>query len=632
MIRMVPGNHDRAVETNNRVLIVDDQQDIHQDFREILTPETRHAADGLAEAFSKEAPQPSLPAFELQHAYSGEEACALVASANADGKPFAVSYVDIRMQPGMDGVDTIHEIRKIDRDIELVVMTAHSEKSLRDIVQDMAPLHKLLYVRKPFTGEEIQQMTTALVEKYNVSERLAAQEREVSASNRRLQAILDATGDAIALFNLNRRLAFANRRYEELCGAAEGELSEMPLSDATPRLRAAELPHGASEPPFESDEDLYELVSEPGGRLFRRSETQVTSDDGKLIGRLHIYRDVSKDVQNRRMRAEVQRLRSELEATYSFSGIVGASPAMREVFALMERAAESDLPVLILGESGTGKELVAKALHFNGPRRSEPFVAVNCAALPEMLIESELFGHERGAFTGAHQRRRGAFERAAGGTILLDEIGDMEPSLQGKLLRVLQEREIQRLGADATLAVDVRVITATNQNLEEAMRAGRFRDDLYYRVATIPIKIPPLRERREDIPLLAAHFLEKQTKDSDRTITGISDAALRAMYGHDWPGNVRELENAIGRAILMEPSDTLSEASLQPLGKDAPGVAEMTEQEAPESPIMTLKELERRAVTQALKDSNQNISQAAKLLGIDRTTLHRKLRSMDSVR
>ena len=206
------------------------------------------------------------------------------------------------------------------------------------------------------------------------------------------------------------------------------------------------------------------------------------------------------------MRAEVLRLRTELETTSSFAGMVGTSPKMQQVYALMQQAAEGDIAVLIRGESGTGKELVAKSVHRNGPRKRGPFVALNCAAIPETLIESELFGHERGAFTGATEQRRGAFERAAGGTILLDEIGDMPYALQGKLLRVLQEREIQRVGGTASIPVDIRVMTATNKDIELLVRRGEFRQDLFYRVAAFPIEISPLRERREDIPLLAGIF------------------------------------------------------------------------------------------------------------------------------
>ena len=326
------------------------------------------------------------------------------------------------------------------------------------------------------------------------------------------------------------------------------------------------------------------------------------------------------------MRAEVLRLRTELETTSSFAGMVGTSPKMQQVYALMQQAAEGDIAVLIRGESGTGKELVAKSVHRNGPRKRGPFVALNCAAIPETLIESELFGHERGAFTGATEQRRGAFERAAGGTILLDEIGDMPYALQGKLLRVLQEREIQRVGGTASIPVDIRVMTATNKDIELLVRRGEFRQDLFYRVAAFPIEIPPLRERREDIPLLARHFLDKHAERADKSISGISTAALRLLLQYDWPGNVRELENAIERAVLLETDGVLQAGSLP--FQLSPVIAAGSDG-SPPTAILPLAEVERQALVHALEVADNNITQAAQALGINRATLHRKLKRYD---
>ena len=253
-------------------------------------------------------------------------------------------------------------------------------------------------------------------------------------------------------------------------------------------------------------------------------------------------------------------------------------------------------------------------------------MAVNCAAVPEPLFESELFGHERGAFTGAASRRIGYFERAAGGTILLDEIGDMQPALQAKLLRVLQEREIQRVGGSAAIPVDVQVIAATNQDLEEAITAGRFREDLYWRIAAFPIEIPPLRERREDLPELAEHFLHKHAERNGRSIRGLSTGALRRLLRHDWPGNVRELEGAIGRAVLMETTDVLQEGSLPPLASTGPAAREDPETGRRRG-VQPLAEVERQALVHALETCGNNVSRAARALGIHRATLHRKLKS-----
>ena len=279
--------------------------------------------------------------------------------------------------------------------------------------------------------------------------------------------------------------------------------------------------------------------------------------------------------------------------------------------------------MLVRGESGTGKELVARAFHFSGARKSGPFVAVNCAAIPETLIESELFGHERDAFTGARSRRIGVFERAAGGTIFLDEIGDLSPALQAKLLRVLQEREIWRVGGSTAVPVDIRVIAATNKDLEAAVRTGEFREDLFYRLAAFPIVIPPLRERREDIPLLAGHFLRKSADEAGKTLRGIATDAMHRLQRYRWPGNVRELENAIGRAVLLETTDVLQAVSLPRLA--AGGAAEPPAPGAPAA-VLPLAETERRALAHALRVFRNNVSQAARALGIDRATLYRKLK------
>ena len=605
---------------NNRVLIVDDQAAIHEDFREMLAPAPQPSTDALAAAFVDEEPRSFLPKLELLHAHSGQEACAVVEAANAAGSPIALAFVDIRMPPGMDGVTTVQRIRETDPHIEFVLMTAYSDRSLPDIVEDIAPLHKLLYIRKPFTREEVQQMAMALVEKYNAAQALAARERQLAASYGRLEAILAATGEAIAMFDLLGRLAFANRRYEELCDAAPGALDGKPEETCLPRLgppTPEDMEHAAV---FGDEERLREFSGAGVRRLFHCTESDVHGAGGDVIGRLHILRDVSTQIDNRRMDAELRQMRFELASSHSFEGLLGASRSMREVFALVERAAQGDLPVLIRGESGTGKELVAKALHFNGPRKAQGLEVVNCAALPDALVESELFGHERGAFTGAIRRRLGAFERADGGTVFLDEIADMKPDLQAKLLRVLQEREIQRLGGSERIAVDVQIIAATNRDLEQAMRDGTFREDLFYRIAAFPITLPPLRERSDDIPLLAQHFLDRAAESSGRDALQFAPDAVLRMLRHDWPGNVRELESAVGRAALLATSDALHAEDLLPANADEPPTLT--------GDGLTLAEAERQAVVRALASSSNNITQAARTLAIDRTTLHRKMKRL----
>ncbi|HEX8097368.1 MAG TPA: sigma-54 dependent transcriptional regulator, partial [Pyrinomonadaceae bacterium] len=271
---------------------------------------------------------------------------------------------------------------------------------------------------------------------------------------------------------------------------------------------------------------------------------------------------INRALERQRIERENARLRREVESRYSFSQIIGYSEQMMEVFAQIRRVAESSATVVLRGESGTGKELVAKAIHYNSARRDRPFISVNCAALPESLIESELFGHERGAFTGAQSMVEGRFERADTGTLFLDEIGTLGPPLQSKLLRVLEEREFTRLGGTKNIKVDIRLITATNENLEEAVEQGRFREDLYYRINVVPIYLPPLRERREDIPLLIEHFLSRFSGEHGVRQKRMDAEAIHYLTDYNWKGNVRELENLIQRLTLMTDDETITASHL----------------------------------------------------------------------
>ena len=412
----------------------------------------------------------------------------------------------------------------------------------------------------------------------------------------------------------------------------EDQLRQMSADELKARMKAhfqkPELSQPGEGPLSENLENVVEEIGEPSQsepRLFYRSITPVRNNQGDLAGNVVSYRDMSKEVEIQQMKAEVLRLRAELKTSDLFGEIVGKSQNMQQMFALMQRAAESDITVLISGESGTGKELVARAIHFNSPRKAGPFVTVNCAAIPETLIESELFGHERGAFTGATTKRIGKFEHANRGTIFFDEIGDMQWVLQAKLLRVLQERQIQRVGGTANIPIDIRVLTATNQNLEAAVEAGTFRKDLFYRIATFPIEVPPLKDRREDIPLLADHFLKKHAEKDTKSIKAISANALQLLMRYDFPGNVRELENSIERAVLLEatellqpsnlPTQILSMISSQPILS----FPDSTE-------ILPFEEFERQMLAHALKVMDNNVTKAAQALKMARSTLYRKLK------
>jgi two-component system NtrC family response regulator len=325
--------------------------------------------------------------------------------------------------------------------------------------------------------------------------------------------------------------------------------------------------------------------------------------------------------EGRRLLRENRELREALRERHRMEGIVGESGRMQEVLSLVRRVATSDATVLIRGESGTGKELIAKAIHYASRRASGPLVRINCAALPEPLLESELFGHEKGAFTGAHAMRQGRFEAAHGGSLFLDEIGDLPPHLQVKLLRALQEREIERVGSNRPIAVDVRLLAATHRDLEALMRSGRFRDDLYYRINVITISIPPLRDRREDIPPLLDHFLTRFADANGKPIRGLTREARDALLRYDYPGNVRELENLMERAVVLTRDDVIGLGDL-PLGVEAGG---------PETPDggslpAAVEGLERRMLRDALALAGGVQTRAAETLGISERVLRYKLR------
>jgi DNA-binding NtrC family response regulator len=322
------------------------------------------------------------------------------------------------------------------------------------------------------------------------------------------------------------------------------------------------------------------------------------------------------------LKREVDELKLELKDKYQFENIIGQSGVMQEVFRAMEKVVNSNVTVLVQGESGTGKELIARAIHFHHKQRcNNPFVAVNCSALPESLLESELFGHEKGSFTGATGRRIGKFEQANGGTVFLDEIGLMTPATQAKVLRVLQEKEFERVGSNDLIKVDTRVISATNKDLEEAVKKGEFREDLYYRISVFPIKLPPLRDRKEDIPLLAAHFLTKYASEEGKELESISPEALELLMAYHWPGNVRELENAIERAVVLANATEITAKDLPPSVRS---LGEKKIYEADNTLSSWIEKLEEEALRQALLECEGNISQTAKKLGIGRATIYRK--------
>ena len=340
----------------------------------------------------------------------------------------------------------------------------------------------------------------------------------------------------------------------------------------------------------------------------------------------HLMTSVTKAMEMRALRDENRQLREELGRRYEFDNIIGRSGPMQEIFATVTRVAPTRATVLLAGESGVGKDLIARAIHFHSPRRDKPMVKINCTALPENLMESELFGYEKGAFTGATTSKPGKFEQADTGTVFLDEIGDVPPSIQVKLLRVLQERELERLGSNVTRHIDVRVVAATNQDLRAALEQGTFREDLYYRLNVVPLNIPPLRERKEDIPFLAEHFIHKLAPDSGSRVEAITDAAMAKLIGYHWPGNVRELENVIERSLVMATGTKLDAADIKlemaPQARGQSGAAAFL----PEG--LTLDQYEQEIIREALRRADGNKSQAARLLGLTRNALRYRLTQM----
>ena len=357
----------------------------------------------------------------------------------------------------------------------------------------------------------------------------------------------------------------------------------------------------------------------------RREVSQLLFEHLSQLKQTHL-RMLQNNIETRRLALENVRLRQEIEREYSFAGMIGQSQPMQDLFDGVRSIAENDVTVLIQGETGTGKEMIAKAIHYNSPRKIKRIVAINCGALSETLLESELFGHEKGAFTGAITQRKGVFEVADGGTLFLDEIGEISPNTQVRLLRVLQDGEFQRVGGNTTLKVNVRIIAATNQDLDALVKSGGFRQDLYYRLHVFPILVPPLRERVHDISQLVSHFIEKRKQNVHKEIRGISPQATAALMAHDWPGNVRELENVIQRMMVTAKGDLLDVS-------DLPSEFRGTKEEFA-TIVNSLKGIakesvgiiEKKTITDALAKWGGNVTRAAKALGVSRATLQNKMK------
>jgi DNA-binding NtrC family response regulator len=531
-----------------------------------------------------------------------------------------VILMDIRLQGTMDGVSAAAEIRS-SSGAPVVFLTAYADEQTLTRAKAASPFG---YVQKPFQDKDLHLAIEMALLRSSLEKKLNVAIAEAEHQRAFFEAIFETNPNGILVVDAECRVRAANQAIERMLGLGADQLTGRHVG-AVFRCAHAATGKGCGESPGCSDCRLLAAVTAAlaGSQAFRNRTQMRLSVDGKgpRLELLVSARGI--DFQNRKLAVviledvtELSALRRQTRRPDSFSGMIGRHPKMAEVFEAIRDVSRASAPVLVLGESGTGKELVARAIHDSSLRAGKPFVPVNCGALPESLLESELFGHVRGAFTGAIRDKKGRFELADGGTIFLDEIGDLTQVMQVKLLRVLQEGTIERVGGEKTLRVDVRVISATNKDLREEMAAGRFRDDLYYRLCVVPINLPPLRERGGDIPLLAAEFLKGYESRSGSGGHSLGPDALRLIEGYSWPGNVRELQNAIQYAVIKARGQVIGAQHLPPTlaaAVDAPQIHRRR-------PLLS-----RAAVEEALRETGGNRVKAAGRLGISRATLYRFL-------
>ncbi len=431
-----------------------------------------------------------------------------------------------------------------------------------------------------------------------------------------LEAIFDSMAEGVFTLDFDLKISSFNRAAEQITGYSREEAMGKPCTEVfRGRICAQDCVFERARDTGEGIEDFEEQIVTKDGqeRIVNITVSLLRDQEGEVTGLVGVIRDVS----------ELRRLQEEVRDFRGFRNIIGKNHQLQRVFQLVQQCADSDASVLIEGESGTGKELVAQAIHYESARANGPLVKVNCSALAESLLESELFGHVKGAFTGAAYDKAGRFEAANGGTIFLDEIGDISPFIQLKLLRVVQEREFERVGDTKPIRVDVRIISATNKSLKALMEEGKFREDLYYRLRVVTIQLPPLRERRDDIPLLVQHFIQQQNEKTGRRIKGCTRDTMAAFLSYDWPGNVRELQNAIEHAFVVCQGDEINLFDLPPELRD-PAHQDYGRLR---HIAQTNETSEREAILLALEECGWNRTKAAAKLHMGRTTLWRKMKA-----
>jgi PAS domain S-box-containing protein len=574
---------------------------------------------------------------------SGEEAVA----ATRRHRP-ALVLLDV-MMPGIDGFETCRRLKSDPQTAEAAVIFLSALDDAADKVQGLS-LGAVDYIAKPFQPQEALARVQTHLTIQRLRGELAERNRQLATAN---QHILEAVAEGILGIDRDGAIVFANPAACRLTGYQEAEL--VGRSAMAGRLFAAQS--GASLTPVETPVHAtlargetvhwdHLLIRRKRGEAFPAAVTcSPLRRDGATDGAVLAFQDISERRRHeqalRDALAEVERLkerlaaenaylRQEIRSDRQFGEIVGRSAALAQVLEQVQRVAPTRSSVLLQGESGTGKEAIARALHDLSPRRERPLIKVNCGAISPTLIESELFGHEKGAFTGAHRQRAGYFELADGGTIFLDEVGELPFEAQTKLLRVLQEHEVMRVGSEDPVRVDVRLIAATNRDLGEMVESGQFRLDLYYRLNVFPIGLPPLRERRDDIPLLAAKFLADQSRVLGKALTGFTPAALRLMQAYAWPGNVRELQNVVERASILA-SGPIVEVPPSLVSSRAAGLRPPRSGHEDDAALLTLAEAEARHIRQVLDQLGWVVAGkggAADLLGVPESTLRSRMKKL----
>lgn len=562
-----------------RVLIVDDEEGLRLTFKTFL--EKEGAGVVLAADF--------------------HEALARL----ADTGPFDLIFLDIILPGGFKGIDLLRRIREQGLDCPVIIITGQPQvETAAEAVRQGA----FDYVPKPVKKETLLRLYRSALNFFalKIENKRMAEEKERYKQN--LEAVFRSVDEAIIAVDGEGRIASINSAMESLCGGQTSgcigrRIDEIAIDgmNRCKEMIAATIQQGRVV------KDQAVVFQCPDGQ--RRSalvNTMPLKDEGgRAIGGVLVIRDLTR----------LHYLERELEARNRFEGMIGRSAAMQKIFNLVEDLADTDATVLITGESGTGKDMLAGAIHKRGSRAAGPLVRVNCAALSESLLESELFGHVKGAFTGADRIRKGRFELAHGGTLFLDEIGDIPVSVQVKLLRVLQEKEIERVGDARPISVDVRLISATHQDLPARIARGEFREDLYYRIKVLEIRMPPLRSRREDIPLLTDHFREYFNRKYDRRVAQVSDGVMALFMNYDWPGNVRQLKHVLEHAFILCRVPVLDITHLPPEFQDEDGLL----------PAADTEDISPDKIREALSEAGGNKAKAARLLGISRRTLYRKL-------